>query len=101
MTERFEIVEDGPMRFVLVDNDDDQPAPVYATRKTAENALRLAQREEKLWLLKRLPLVRHIRWLIAAWRVERHYQEWSILGALPVNRDKDEKILRLIWDGKY
>jgi hypothetical protein len=41
---RFKIVEDGPSRFVLVDNESDDPAPVYATMEEAMAAARVARR---------------------------------------------------------
>lgn len=40
---RFEILEDGPGRFVLVDNESDDPAPVYLTKEDAERAMREQQ----------------------------------------------------------
>lgn len=39
MIERFEILNDGPGRWVLVDNESDDPAPVYDTQAAAEAAM--------------------------------------------------------------
>lgn len=43
--QRFEIIMDTPDRFVLVDNEDDAPAPFYATAELAQaaRAARLAE----------------------------------------------------------
>jgi len=49
----------------------------------------------------RLPVIRHIRWLIHSYLVERHYRRWAQVGALPVNRDRDEAVLDMIWRGEY
>jgi hypothetical protein len=50
--------------------------------------------------MKRLPIVRHIRWLIWAWRVEQHYEMWRTIGSLPVNRHLDDQMLDAIWRGE-
>jgi hypothetical protein len=42
---RFEILEDGPARFVLVDNCSDEPAPVFKTRDEAKTERRRRIRE--------------------------------------------------------
>ena len=39
---RYEILNDGPGRWVLVDHSTDEPSPVYDTREEAEGALREA-----------------------------------------------------------
>lgn len=40
MSERFEVLNDGPSRWVLVDHENaDDPAPVYRTEREAENAM--------------------------------------------------------------
>lgn len=38
--ERYQILNDGPGRWVLVDNQSDEPCPVYMSRAEAELALR-------------------------------------------------------------
>lgn len=50
--------------------------------------------------LKRLPVIRHVRALVAAYRVDRHYRFWSDLGMAPVHQDRDEEIVRKIWRGE-
>jgi hypothetical protein len=50
--------------------------------------------------MKRWPIIRHARWLYWAIQVERHYQFWRMLGALPVFRDRDEEVLNQIWRGE-
>jgi hypothetical protein len=50
--------------------------------------------------MKRLPIIRHIRWLITAWKIERHYAVWLELGFLPVHRASDDAHLDDIWSGK-
>jgi hypothetical protein len=50
--------------------------------------------------MKRLPIIRHIRWAWLSWRVEQHYKAWRALGMLPVNRDQDEAVLDAIWKGE-
>jgi hypothetical protein len=47
------------------------------------------------------PIIRHIRWLITAYRVERHYAQWLDLGYLPVNRHYDDAMLDAIWRGEF
>lgn len=49
---------------------------------------------------KQLPIIRHIRWAILAWRVERHYAMWGSVGMLPINRGVDDAWLREVWEGK-
>lgn len=44
--------------------------------------------------------MRHVRAIIAAYRVDKHYRMWSSVGALPVNREADEKVILDIWRGK-
>jgi hypothetical protein len=50
--------------------------------------------------MRRLPIIRHIRWLILSWRVEQHYARWRQLGSLPVNRRGDDAVLDAIWRGE-
>jgi hypothetical protein len=48
----------------------------------------------------RLPIIRHIRWLILCRRIEQHYQLWRSLGYLPVHRHFDDEVLDAIWRGE-
>jgi len=50
--------------------------------------------------MKCWPVIRHIRWLIYSYKVERHYEEWRKLGSLPFNRHLDEQVLNKIWRGE-
>jgi hypothetical protein len=38
------------------------------------------ERTAMIALLKRLPIIRHLRWLYLSWRVEQHYAMWAQLG---------------------
>ena len=29
-------------------------------------------------MIKRLPIIRHVRWLILSWKVERYYAMWHV-----------------------
>jgi hypothetical protein len=49
--------------------------------------------------MKRWPLIRHIRYFINLYRVNRHYDTWAGLGYLPVNADRDYAVLDQIWHG--
>ena len=44
---RFEIIDNGPLSFVLVDNESDEPCPCYTTRAEAEAALEQAVADAK------------------------------------------------------
>jgi hypothetical protein len=50
--------------------------------------------------MKRWPIIRHLRWLWLSWRVEQHYAMWRQIGALPVYRDHDQRVLDQIWRGE-
>lgn len=52
-------------------------------------------------MLKRLPIIRHIRYFYLLYRVNRHYEMWMELGSLPVNAGRDYAVLDDIWQGKY
>jgi len=51
--------------------------------------------------MKRLPIIRHLRWLYHSRRVRQHYEYFSKLGMLPLNADKDYEVLDAIWRGEY
>lgn len=44
--------------------------------------------------------VRHVRAAWLRWCVERHYAEWSEVGALPVFREYDDRCIEAIWRGE-
>jgi hypothetical protein len=48
---------------------------------------------------KRLPLVRHIRWLHHRIGMATHYELWAQLGRLPAYASYDERCLSAIWRG--
>lgn len=50
--------------------------------------------------MKRWPIIRHIRWLILLYRVNRHYAVWLELGYLPVHADQDYAHLERIRRGE-
>jgi len=50
--------------------------------------------------MKRLPIIRHIRYFILYHRMEKHYEFWRSLGSLPVYRDHDIEVLNQIWRGE-
>jgi hypothetical protein len=43
-------------------------------------------------MIKRLPIIRHVRWLILSWKVERYYAMWQQYGMLPVHRHRDDRV---------
>jgi|GEM_PF-2298218 hypothetical protein len=52
-------------------------------------------------VMKRLPIIRHLRWVYHTWQVNKHYEFYRKLGMLPVNADKDYEVLDAIWRGEY
>lgn len=50
--------------------------------------------------MKRLPIIRHIRWLYNSIQVAKHYEAYMQLGMLPVNAEYDLAILDKIWRGE-
>jgi hypothetical protein len=50
--------------------------------------------------VRRLPVIRHLRWLYWSRKVDQHYAMWMQLGSLPVNRHLDEAYLDRIWRGE-
>ena len=50
--------------------------------------------------MKRWPIIRHVRYCIGLYRVNRWYAMWSSVGYLPVNADKDYAVLDRIWRGE-
>jgi hypothetical protein len=51
-------------------------------------------------LMRRWPLIRHVRYFYARWRVNQHYAMWGRVGALPHHADKDYEVLDAIWRGE-
>lgn len=50
--------------------------------------------------MKRLPIIRHVRYFIAMWRINRRYDFWLSLGTLPVHADRDYAEAAKIWSGE-
>lgn len=50
--------------------------------------------------MKRLPIIRHVRYFIGLYRVNRHYEGWRKLGYLPVHVEHDYAVLDRIWRGE-
>ena len=50
--------------------------------------------------MKRLPIIRHVRYFLYLLRVERHYAMWNSLGRWPAYRGEDDIILDAIWRGE-
>jgi hypothetical protein len=49
--------------------------------------------------MKRLPVIRHIRWAWHSWQVERHHTFCRSIG-IPLNGD-DNRVLTAIWNGEF
>ena len=50
--------------------------------------------------MSRWPIIRHIRYYYLLYQVNRHYEMWRSLGALPVNAHHDYAALDRIWRGE-
>lgn len=50
--------------------------------------------------MKRLPIIRHIRYFYGLYRVNQHYAFYRRLGMLPVYADQDYAVLDQIWRGE-
>jgi hypothetical protein len=50
--------------------------------------------------MKRLPIIRHLRYFYLRYQVNRHYDGWMKLGYLPVNAAADEAVLAAVWRGE-
>lgn len=48
----------------------------------------------------RLPLIRHLRWVVNVFLVTRHYRMWLKAGQLPVNAHLDIAVCDAIWRGE-
>lgn len=48
----------------------------------------------------RWPLIRHARYFIGMYRVNRHYDAWMSLGYYPVHANSDYEHLDKIWRGE-
>jgi len=50
--------------------------------------------------MRKLPIIRHIRYLCLLRRVNQHYALWRSMGYLPVNADYDYAVLDRVWRGE-
>ena len=48
----------------------------------------------------RLPIIRHARYFVTMYRINRHYEIWRMMGAIPWNIDKDYEVADQIWRGE-
>lgn len=55
--------------------------------------------EPASWLW-RLPIIRHIRYWVTMYRINRHYDEWVAMGAIPWGATDDYKEAARIWHGE-
>jgi hypothetical protein len=50
--------------------------------------------------MKRLPIIRHLRYFYLRYRVNQHYDMWAEVGMLPVHAHRDYEVLNQIWRGE-
>jgi hypothetical protein len=50
--------------------------------------------------MKRVPIIRHLRWLYWAWQVKQHYAMRHQLGFADIHPDPDNEQLDRIWWGE-
>lgn len=50
--------------------------------------------------IKRLPVIRHIRWLWLSWCLDRHLSNCSQMGIGFVPQDSDIAYLEAVWRGE-
>lgn len=52
-------------------------------------------------MIKRIWGIRHVRWLIVAYLMWRHYRSWGeLMGYMPVINQSDVEALDAIWRGE-
>jgi hypothetical protein len=49
-------------------------------------------------LIWRLPIIRHVRWVVCRWRIGRWYSTWRDFGYYE-NNSFDRQVLDQIWRG--
>lgn len=67
--------------------------------RLAQIADAVAQYPAARWYL-RLPIIRHVRAVIATHNIVRHYRMWGAIGAIPANAALDFAIRDAIWRGE-
>lgn len=50
--------------------------------------------------MRRLPVIRHLRYFYLLWHINRHYDFWYRLGYFPVHAERDYAVLDQIWRGE-
>lgn len=50
--------------------------------------------------MSKLPGIRHIRYMIAVYRINRHYEFYRSIGLLPIHAEADYAEANRIWAGK-
>jgi hypothetical protein len=50
--------------------------------------------------MRRWPIIRHLRYFVLRYKVNRHYDMWLSLGYLPVHAQHDYDVLDQIWRGE-
>jgi hypothetical protein len=50
--------------------------------------------------MKRWPIIRHVRYFVLRYKVNRHYDMWLSLGYLPVHAQCDYDVLDEVWRGE-
>lgn len=51
-------------------------------------------------IIRTLPIIRHARYFVGLYRVNRHYEMYAQLGMIPVYADHDMAVLDAIWRGE-
>lgn len=48
----------------------------------------------------RLPIIRHVRYFVTMYRINRHYDQWASFGAIPWRASDDYEVANRIWRGE-
>lgn len=51
-------------------------------------------------MIKKLPIIRHIRYYFWLYQVNKHYEVWEKMGSHDGNRQIDYEQLDKIWSGE-
>lgn len=80
---------------------DDEPSYLVGeqalARKKAISKYVLLQPKAVWW--KRLPIIRHIRYIILTGHMTKHYERHRSIGRIPVNIDYDIAVLKAVKKG--
>jgi hypothetical protein len=50
--------------------------------------------------MKRWWIIRHVRYFVLRYKINRHYDHWMQVGYLPVHVQDDYDVLDRIWRGE-